>query len=76
MISHLLTVFVYCRGAKGDVYEGGTRVPGLVHYQRYPYIYKSLPLTEDQQVPQSPRGYTVLNDGERRTVLNFSSKVR
>ena len=47
MISHLLTVFVYCRGAKGDVYEGGTRVPGLVHYQRYPYIYKSLPLTED-----------------------------
>jgi hypothetical protein len=27
------------RGGKGDIYEGGTRVPALIYHARYIYIY-------------------------------------
>ncbi len=27
-------IMFFNRGAKGDVYEGGTRVPGLLYYKR------------------------------------------
>ncbi len=27
------------RGGKGDIYEGGTRVPALIYHARYMYLY-------------------------------------
>jgi hypothetical protein len=59
-----LWVHTYCffisvvlRGWKGDVYEGGTRVPGLVHNTRYEtsnYLFFSLPKAKNHIFPLEP----------------------
>ncbi len=35
----MLCSAVIHRGGKGDIYEGGTRVPALIYHARYMYLY-------------------------------------